>query len=218
MATTFSLLQKRKCHTKTHLIAVRSKIQSHLRLTPLRRPDTDSWHWSDPAWRSLDLHHHYHWSWAHCPGVCVAAPHRPLGPHSPGALKYVWYSSRPWRSSTGFGVMLYCWELNPDLKRFCDVARPVLLDSPEAKKTHILLLLHGLNCYSVFCQDNFFAHRHRVAIATSVSWSLYKLDDWGIRVEFSVGEEIFVFFKAPGMIMGPTKHRFHWVPRSLPRL
>jgi len=29
-----------------------------------------------------------------------------------------------------------------------------------------LLLLHGLGCYFVFCQDNFFAYRHKVAIAT----------------------------------------------------
>ena len=44
-----------------------------------------------------------------------------------------------------------------------------------------------------FLSGYFSAHEHEVAIARSVSWSVYKLDDWGIRVEFPVGEEIFVF-------------------------
>jgi hypothetical protein len=86
-----------------------------------------------------------------------------------------------------------------------------------SKRTQILLLLHGLGFYFVSCQNNFFAHRHKVAIFRSVSWSVYELDDWGTRAEFPVGEEIFVFSTSSGPIVGPTKYRFHWVPRSLPR-
>jgi len=86
-----------------------------------------------------------------------------------------------------------------------------------SKRTENFLLLHGLGCFSVSCQDNFFAYEHEVAIARSVSWSVYKLEDWGIWVEFPVGEEIFVFSTASGPIVGPTNYRFHWVPRSLPR-
>jgi hypothetical protein len=143
--------------------------------------------------------HQFHLLWVHCPGIRVASPHRPLGPHSPGALKFIWYNSGPCNSSTRFGSIMYWWGSNAGLKRLCDVAGRLMVAPPEKKKkthTEILLFLRGLGPYCLSCQDSSFTVGHKVVIRRSVHWFVYELDSWGLRVEFSAAEETVIFSAA----------------------
>jgi hypothetical protein len=76
--------------------------------------------------------------WVHCPGICVAPFHKPLGPHSPGAFKYIWSIVRPCHMFARSGDTLCWWESNPGPERLSDVVRRLRLE-PPGKIEHALL-------------------------------------------------------------------------------
>ena len=175
MTTTFSWLQKRKCRTKTDLFAVRSQIYSHLCLTTLRLTDTDSWHWSDPVMTfsrsspplSLIVSPLSRY-------LCYCSP-QIVGPPLAGGVEVhlILLLALALVNSIWCRIILLGVEPGPETSLWRGDACHAGIS--WRKGTQILLLLLGLGCYSVSCQDNFFALRYKVAIATSVSLSVYEL-------------------------------------------
>lgn len=93
------------------------------------------------------LHQQFHW--VHCPGICVAAFHKPFGPHSPGALKYIWCIVRPCNLSARWGEALYWRGSNPDRERLSDVVRRLRLEPPGNKGTRFAVLTR-MKTFSLF--------------------------------------------------------------------